>query len=160
MTKIMEQARAASAERKLLRADFDCQRARKFSERACASAAKMFGDYPDSTVMPDGGCYRGQVKYEDVTIEFSDEGDARSRFFVVKACPQCGNEQNKTLYSLEDLAEVVDSEYVCMKCQLAALGVAPSYLEGLSAGEREMAARLYRVLRETVRRDENEDEKE
>jgi hypothetical protein len=153
MTKIMERARQALAERGRETEEYRTRAAQELCERAIRVAAEQFGEYPDSAEVPDGAFYRGQVVYEDVAVGFREDGDSygrNSRFFVMKTCPQCGLEMEKTVYSLADVAEQVDTEGPCMRCQVAASGAAPSYLSGLSAGEQEMAARLYRVLRETV----------
>ena len=146
MTKIMERARAAQAAAQAKEGEFAAAKAQESTVRASRAAELMFGAKPDKVVIPNNFLYAGTVKYEDLTLKFTED-DVYTRFFWRRACPSCMKVDEVTVFCLADLVRIEEIEYTCPECR-ALPEPAPSALNDLlmTRGQREQAARLYQVV--------------
>jgi hypothetical protein len=145
MTRIMERARAAQAAAQAQEGEFAAAKVQESTARATRAAEKMFGATPDKVVIPDSLLYAGTVKYEDLTLKFTED-DVYTRFFWRRACPSCMKVDEVTVLCLADLVKIEETEYTCPECR-AMPERAPSDWDKLTAEQRESAARLYTLAR-------------
>ena len=158
MTKIMGAVAAALAADDEARREYSAKQVERLSAVGLRQAEERFGARPDSVaVEANYPSFVGVAKWQDMALHFRDD-DGGVRFYLPVACRRCGQEVQRTIYSLVTLGEVLQQKgkIACTDCQIAEMAEAANDWLDLAGCERAHAARLYRLLREIVQAGQEE----